>query len=106
MVGIARGWLARSAVLRAAAERGFPVLTYEGFCADPPAIFRAFGLDAELEGISATHEVRVKDYAPQTIRNMNARQIDRLTPTEVAAIGEVLARDRQELDFWGYRILG
>lgn len=102
---LARLWLFRSKLLRRAQEEdGFPVVTYETFCADPGAILDAFGLDRDAAADAGT-AVRVKDYPAQGIHNMNARQIGQLAPEEVALISLELEPEADLVGFFGYALL-
>lgn len=100
---LAEQWLYRSRMLRAACvDDGYPVVTYEAFCANPMAIVQAFGLDET--GLSGSHKVKVKDYDAQEIRNMNAEQIGMLSPKDIGEISEILARAPDLVGFFGYEV--
>lgn len=100
----ARLWLYRSRFLRKAAiEDGYPLLTYEMFCASPERAFEAFGLDPG-ESAHSKYHVRVKDYGAQAITNMNDKQIALLDPEDIAVISRVLAAEPELLAFFDYEI--
>ena len=52
----------------------------------------------------ASSSVVVKDYAPQQIRDMNARQIAGLTTEQKSAIGAALGRDPDVVERLGYAV--
>ncbi|GAB4269927.1 MAG: hypothetical protein Kow0013_21780 [Pararhodobacter sp.] len=101
---IARKWVRCAGKIRQIVqEEGCPLLTYEQFCEEPQAIFRAFGFDhAVLSRVSTERAVKVKDHAVQTITNMNQRQIARLDDASIEAVRAVIAPHGDLLDFFGY----
>ncbi len=102
---LARDWIARSGILsRAVLEDGFPLLTYETFCVEPQLAFRKFRLNSEGQSSIATFKVRVKDYVPQAIANMNDEQIASLAEEDIMVISDVLRGSPQLIKFFGYEI--
>jgi hypothetical protein len=104
---VANKWLAISRQLRDLMNRfDIPLLTYETFCASPPAALQNVGLpDGMLETIDTKALLKIKDYSPQPLSNQNARQIARLTGDDIESISRVLRQDEPLLDFFGYQEL-
>lgn len=100
-------WLERARLLLAARDDALVNVCYESFVADPAETVRLLteAIPA-LAGVDAAASIRVKHYAPQPIRDMNPKQIDQLTETQVAAIGRRLETDRPTVEALGYEILG
>ena len=103
---LAGRWLRFGRILKGIAEReGYARTSYEAFCAETAGLFACFGLAGDLAAeADRRHRVRVKDYPAQPVRNMNDEQIAKLSAAEIARIGEVLERDSDEPDFFGYAI--
>ncbi|WES64210.1 sulfotransferase [Microbacter sp. GSS18] len=101
---LADQWRFRSRILRRAhLEDGFPVVGYERFCESPRDILTAFGLEAG-DDFAEDAEIRVKDYEPQAIRNMNAEQTARLSPEELDTVSRRLEAEPDLLEFFGYAL--
>jgi hypothetical protein len=96
-------WIFRSRILCAIQERyNAPVVTYEDFCDDPFVIFNALNItDIATSGIT---QVKVKDYAPQPIKNMNAEQRKLLTEREVEIVREALMGHSDLLNKFNYAL--
>ena len=104
MTEAAERWLGWAKGLRAAHEEdGYPLLTYEAFCAEPKRLAEALSFDPDAFDAAAT--VKVKDYEPQPIVNMNERQLATLTERDRGAITDVLSGEPDLLAFFGYQIM-
>lgn len=79
---------------------------YEDVTGRPAAAARAIA-DAipVLAGLDMTVPVRVKDYPPAPLRDMNARQVSRLTDADRAAITEGLIPAESLLGRHGYALM-
>ncbi|EQB09905.1 hypothetical protein [Novosphingobium lindaniclasticum] len=88
---LARQWIWRSELLRAAAERhGYPLVTYERFRRDPGAILSAFGLTANRE---AAPPSQAEEAPPQVLM---------LSTGERRIVSETVAEAPDLLAFFGY----
>ncbi len=102
---LGRIWLLRARHLSAARERSLHWMRYEDVAVDPAATIAALGAKLPvLLGADPGRVMKVKDYPPQTIRNMNAEQIATLTPRQLAIIAEGLAEDPALVTGFGYRV--
>lgn len=98
-------WLETSRHLREAARSAnMPVLSYEQFCEEPSQIFDVFGIENYEAQVKKDYRVTVKDYEPQRIRNMNEKQMGKLTTEDTKNISDVLRTGQEILDFFGYRL--
>lgn len=80
-------------------------LTYEHLTRDPASAIAALRqLDPLLAGLSSEVSVEVKDYAPQPLVDMNARQIATLSAMQIAAISDGLNEHRDAVEALGYSI--
>ncbi len=87
---LARMWIWRSGLLRAAVERhGHPLLTYEGFRRDPDAILTAFGLERK-NGAQAQEE------------RPESAQVLMLSTVERRIVAETVAEVPELMTFFGY----
>ena len=104
---VAAKWLMRTRRLRDLAQTfDIPLVTYECFCAAPLEALRAMRLPAGVLDTVETHAtLTIKDYAPQSLSNQNARQIARLTREDIDAISRVVCQDASLLEFFGYQEL-
>jgi len=101
---IAGKWVDRSNWIRRwVLETGAPYLSYERLCASPAeSLGRLSERLQALSGVHARPDLRVKSYATQPLRNHNARQIASLSAEELEIAAEVLGRDPDLLDFFGF----
>lgn len=77
--------------------------TYEEMCAAPDAIAaRIAALVPELADLDLTHARPVKGHYDEPLRDMNAEQIARLTPAQIADLDAVFAAHRALLARFGY----
>ena len=98
-------WQMRSRHLRSLVQAGYPLMTYEAFCANPRELLDKVDLpDTVKATIDFGSSVVVKDYGSQTLSNQNARQTDMLSRAEIAAITEELARDPALVQFFDYEL--
>lgn len=80
-------------------------LSYEQLTQDPGTVVPELRkLDPLLAGLDAGVAVNVKDYAPQPLVNMNARQIATLSEMQIAAISDGLHKHRDAVEALGYSI--
>ena len=81
------------------------LVSYEELTADAPAVLaRLQAIEPMLEDARADTKVAVKDYAPQALKNMNERQIGRLSPAQISAISEGLGEFENAVSELGYAI--
>ena len=106
LTDLAEVWLRRSRLIREIAENaGVPVLTYEQFCENPSLLLDMVSLpEGVAETISLNAQVKVKDYAVQSIVNQNDRQISDMTSDDIKVLGKVLGREEALLDYFGYKL--
>lgn len=98
---LAELWIFRSKILCEIQEMyNAPVVTYEDFCDNPIVIFDA--LNIRNIAASKTSQVRVKDYASQSIVNMNAEQKNLLSDREVEIVCEALSDHSNLLKKFNY----
>lgn len=104
---LASVWLERAAMVLAARSEATVNLRYEDLCEDLPSCLRLLATAAPmLNDIDPAAMVRVKDYPPQSIQNLNSRQYDRLSPSQIGAINQVLAEGESILQELGYALRG
>lgn len=93
----------RARVLDELGDSADASMTYEDLSSDPAAALALIGLiEPMLADASADAQLKVKDYAPQPLRNMNERQIAALTDDQIAAIGEGLLPYAEAVSALGY----
>ena len=86
-------------------ERGW-LLTYEAMCAEPERVERAIrSLVPALDDLNLRQRLPVSGRYHEMLTDMNARQIARLCPGQVAAINRVFRRHRAVLDRFGYEVM-
>lgn len=96
----ARAWIKRARFVRRwrAAYPAMPLVTYEGFCADPASVNAALGLPVRptpaLAGKATTGERRIRD--------MTAAAIGFLTAPELDRASEALAEAAEDMAALGY----
>jgi len=95
----------RMALLAGLADVSDADVAYEALADDPAAVLaRLVTAVPLLAGADPAAVVKVKDYAPQPLRNMNREQIARLTPAEKAAITEGLRPHAAAIKALGYAL--
>lgn len=95
----------RAVVMHQLAEIADASLSYEDLTAAPAAaLAKISSMEPLLADANPETRVVVKDYAPQTLRNMNQRQIDALSVAQIAAISEGLRPYADAVEALGYRI--
>ncbi|NVE93762.1 sulfotransferase [Altererythrobacter lutimaris] len=78
-------------------------LTYEELTENPREVLdRLAELEPLLHDADREAKLRVKDYEPRPLENMNARQISKLTPEQVAAISAGLEPHAEAVSALGY----
>jgi len=98
-------WIERAKMLYDARERSIMNIRYEDFAEDTPTVLKSLGVNVpQLRDISPTAEVRVKDYQPQAIVNMNEKQIALLSKSQMESLSRSLARGSDMLKAFGYEI--
>ena len=86
-------------------ERG-RFFTYEAMCAEPERTARTIReLAPALDDLNLRQRLPVHRKYHEMLTDMNARQIARLTPGQIAAINRVFRRHRAILDHFGYDIM-
>ena len=77
--------------------------TYEAMCAEPERVARSIrDLVPELDDLDLRQRLPVHRHYHEMLTDMNARQIARLDPGQVAAINRVLRGHRAVLEHFGY----
>ena len=80
--------------------------TYEAMCREPERVARKIrDLVPELDDLNLRQRLRVRSDYHEMLTDMNARQIARLDPGQVAAINAVLGEHRTVLNYFGYEIM-
>lgn len=81
--------------------------TYEEMCGEPERVGqRIRSLVPELDDLELRRRVRVKDGAyDEMLTDMNAPQIARLEPRQIAAFNRVFQAHREVFDHFGYELL-
>ena len=81
--------------------------TYETMCAEPERTAQQIrALVPELDDLDLRQRLPVKDNTyDEMLTDMNARQIERLDPAQVAVFDRVFREHRDVLDFFGYELL-
>lgn len=98
-----RVWLKRAEYLLQCRAFADLEMRYEDFCADPAEhVQRIQALMPLLSDIDPRAQVKVKDYVPQPLRNMNADNIAFLAHDEVAVIENELAERSDLVRALGY----
>lgn len=104
----ANAWLGRARIQLENVEllRGRSVVTsYELFCASCEVfLHNLYNYCGDLD-VNPRALLRVKEYPPQPLTNMNASQIALLTPGDISAASEVLSTNQELLSFFGYHLL-
>ncbi|WP_340587909.1 hypothetical protein [Erythrobacter alti] len=78
-------------------------LSYEEICAEPERFINELrNMFPILSDLDADAEIKVKDYEPMKLKNMNDRQISKLTPDQADAIREGLDEYRADVEELGY----
>ena len=86
-------------------ERG-RLFTYEAMCAEPERTARTIReLAPALDDLNLRQRLKVHDDYHEMLTDMNARQIARLTPGQLAAFNRVFRRHRAVLDHFGYEVM-
>ena len=80
--------------------------TYEEMCAAPERITRRIrALVPELDDLNLAQRLRVKRGYHEMLTDMNARQIARLSPAQVAVLNGVFREYRDAFDTFGYALM-
>ena len=80
--------------------------TYEAMCDAPARVERQIrALVPALADLRLRQRLAVKGLYDEMLTNLNARQIARLTPEQLATVNRVFRPRRDVLDFFGYAIL-
>ena len=91
----------------AAHRDGGAFFTYEAMCAEPErTAHRIQALVPELDDLELRQRVPVKGNYDEMLTDMNARQIARLEPKQIAAFNRVFRAHRDVLDHFDYPLLG
>ena len=91
--------------VEAFAERG-RLITYEAMCAEPERTARTIReLAPALDDLNLRQRLKVGWNYHEMLTDMNARQLARLAPGQVAAINRVFRRHRAVLEHFGYEIM-
>ena len=103
---LAKQWLVRSNHIRSLVKSlGIPLVRYEDFCENPEVLLSALRLpDGVAEQINFNARLKIKDYKPQRIRNMNARQVNRLRKRELVELSSIFGVHEELLDFFDYEL--
>lgn len=95
----------RAQMLHDLADVADATITYEELTSDTPAVLaRLKAIEPLLADVSEDAKLKVKDYAPQALKNMNDRQIDSLSAEQIAAISDGLRTYAQAVEALGYGI--
>ena len=82
------------------------LITYEAMCAEPERTARTIReLAPTLDDLNLRQRLPVHQSYHEMLTDMNARQIARLAPGQVAAINRVFRRHRAVLEHFGYEIM-
>ena len=80
--------------------------TYEAMCDQPKRVARQIrSLVPEIDDLRLRRRLPVKGFYNETLTNMNARQIARLTPAQIATANGVFEKHRDVLDYFGYALM-
>ena len=81
--------------------------TYEAMCAEPERTAQQIrALVPELDDLDIRRRLPVKENTyDEMLTDMNARQIARLDPAQIAVFNRVFREHRDVLDFFGYELL-
>ena len=80
--------------------------TYETMCREPEGVARKIrDLVPELDDLNLRQRLRVHADYHEMLTDMNARQIARLDPGQIAAINAVLVEHRAALNYFGYDVV-
>lgn len=101
---LAKQWVVRSDRIKSLVKiLEIPLVRYEDFCEDPEVLLSALRLpDGVAEQINFNARLKIKDYKPQRIKNMNARQVNRLRKKELDALSSIFEVHEGLLDFFDY----
>ena len=91
--------------LQGFADRGV-FFTYEAMCTQPERVTQAIQqLVPELEDLNLRQRLPVKVLYNKMLTNMNAQQIARLNPAQIAAMNAVFRPQRELLEHFGYDLI-
>lgn len=80
--------------------------TYEEMCSNPKKIENNIkSLVPELTDITLEQKIEVKGIYDEMLRDMNAQQIERLSPKDIAEINKVFYEHKTIINYFGYQIL-
>ena len=80
--------------------------TYEAMCDQPERVERQIrSLVPEIDDLELRRRLRVKGLYDEMLTNMNARQIARLTPAQLAVANRVFEKHREVLEHFGYSLM-
>ena len=92
-----KAWLRRAEIIKNIRKtENFSLVTYEKFCEDPTQILKYFNLEQFENFIDSKYKIKIKDYKYAEIINMNERQIDKFTYSQINIISKQL-RKKSEL---------
>ena len=91
--------------LKVFADRGV-FFTYEAMCVQPERVAQAIQqLVPELKELNLRQRLPVKDLYDEMLTDMNARQLVRLDPAQIAAMNAVFRPQRELLEHFGYDLM-
>ncbi len=102
---LVKSWKERSDVLkRIIQSQNVLYLSYEQFCETPNLLQDAINSSAFSGQINLEFEkdLKVKDYKPQPIINLNQKQIEKLNNFDIDTISSFLHDSKDLLSFFGY----
>ena len=81
--------------------------TYEAMCDQPQRVERQIrSLVPEIDDLKLRQRLHVKGVYHETLTNMNARQVARLTPAQISAANQgVFEKHRGVLEYFGYSLI-
>lgn len=98
-------WVQRGAYLVEQIPKALGVVRYEELVTDPASVTAQLAEKIPmLSDVRSDAQVRVKDYAAQTLKDMNEQQIAALSAEQVAAISEGLKRGIDTVTALGYTL--
>ena len=90
--------------IKAYGDRGF-FFTYEAMCATPEQVAQGIqSLAPELADLNLRRHLPVKGRYFETLTDMNARQVARLTAEQLSILSRALQKRRDVLDYFGYQV--
>ena len=104
---LAEDWLYRSRICKRIIDsEDVLFFTYERLCSNPEKVVKSIiSRIPDLVKIDHTLEIQVKDYPSQRLRNFNTEQINKLSKKEKDMISEVLNKEGDLINFFGYTLV-